>query len=164
MKPVPGSSVELLELLMTTHSLERRAGARRVRTAAHAPAPRTLGHPAPRETGSPAAPMLVIFGWAVVGLLIGHVAAYDLVYPDGHVHAQVLEASGHQWLWLLEPSLVLGVLIAVLAGLPGLPRAAIAREVRFRLLAVIQVSAFLGIELLERLGHGMHRSPTSPTS
>ncbi len=98
--------------------------------------------------------MLVIFGWAVVGLLIGHVAAYDLVYPDGHVHAQVLEATGHQWLWVLEPSLALGVLIAAIAGLIG-SRSGHPREVRFRLLALIQVSAFLGIELLERLGHGI---------
>ncbi len=64
-------------------------------------------------------PMLVVFCWAVVGLLIGHVASYDLVYPDGHVHAQVLEASGHQWLWLLEPSVMLGLLIASVAGFVG---------------------------------------------
>lgn len=100
------------------------------------------------------APTLVIFGWAVVGLLIGHVASYDLVYPDGHVHAQVLEASGHQWLWLLEPSLMLGLLVAVIAGFVG-SRSSHRREVRFRVLALIQVSTFLGIELLERLGHGV---------
>jgi hypothetical protein len=99
------------------------------------------------------APMLVIFGWAVVGLLIGHVAAYDLVYPDGHVHAEVLAASGHQWLWLLEPSVILGLLVAVIAGFVG-SRDRRPREVRFRVLASIQVTAFLGIELLERLGHG----------
>ncbi len=98
-------------------------------------------------------PSLVIFGWAIVGLLIGHVAAYDLVYPDGHVHAQVLDATGHQWLWLLEPSLVLGVLIAAIAGLVG-SRSGHPREIRFRWLAGIQIGAFLGIELLERLGHG----------
>jgi hypothetical protein len=99
-------------------------------------------------------PSLVIAGWAIVGLLIGHVAAYDLVYPDGHVHAQVLDATGHQWLWILEPSLVLGVLIAAIAGLIG-SRSGHPREVRFRLLAVIQISAFLGIEVFERLGHGL---------
>jgi len=98
--------------------------------------------------------MLVIFGWAVVGLLIGHIASYDLVYPDGHVHAEVLAASGHQWLWLLEPSVILGFLVAVGAGFLG-SRSARAREVRFRVLATIQISAFLGIELLERLGHGV---------
>jgi len=99
--------------------------------------------------------MLVIFGWAVVGLLIGHVASYDLVYPDAHVHAQVLEASGHQWLWLLEPSIILGLLVAVLAGFVG-SRSSRRRDVRFRVLAAIQISAFLAIEVTERLGNGIH--------
>jgi hypothetical protein len=99
-------------------------------------------------------PLLVIFGWAVVGLLIGHVAAYDVVYPDGHIHAQVLEASGHQWLWLLEPSILLGVLIAAIAGFVG-SRSGSRREARFCLLATIQVGAFLGMELVERLAHGI---------
>lgn len=104
--------------------------------------------------------MLVIFGWAVVGLLIGHVASYDLVYPDGHVHAEVLAASGHQWLWLLEPSVILGFLVAIAAGFLG-SRSARPREARFRVLATIQISAFLGIELMERLGHGV--TPTEIT-
>lgn len=104
-----------------------------------------------RVAGDPA---VVIFGWAIVGLLVGHVAAYDLVYPDGHVHADVLAASGHQWLWLLEPSILLGFLVAAIAGLLG-SRSSHPRAVRFRVLAVIQVSTFLGIELLERLGHGL---------
>ena len=101
------------------------------------------------------APTLVIFGWAVVGLLIGHVAAYDLVYPDGHVHAAVLAASGHDWLWLLEPSVIVGLLVAVIAGFLGSRRSHRPREARFRVLAAIQVGAFLGIELLERVGHGL---------
>ena len=99
-------------------------------------------------------PMLVVFGWAVVGLLIGHVASYDLVYPDGHVHAEVLAASGHQWLWLLEPSIILGLVVALLAGFVG-SRGPVRRVARFRLLVVIQVGAFLGIEVAERLAHGV---------
>jgi uncharacterized membrane protein YeaQ/YmgE (transglycosylase-associated protein family) len=99
--------------------------------------------------------MLVIFGWALVGLLIGHVAAYDLVYPDGHVHAAVLAASGHDWIWLLEPSVVLGFLVALVAGFMGSRRSHRRREARFRVLALVQVGAFLGMELLERLGHGL---------
>lgn len=98
--------------------------------------------------------MLVIAGWAIVGVLIGHVAAYDLVYPDGHVHAAALAASGHEWLWLLEPSLALGLLLALVAGFVGSRRSHQPRAARFRILAAIQVGAFLGIELLERLGHG----------
>lgn len=99
-------------------------------------------------------PMLVVFGWAVVGLLIGHVASYDLVYPDGHVHAGVLAATGHQWLWLLEPSILAGLLLAALAGLAG-SRGSHRRVVRFRMLALIQVGAFVGIEIAERLAHGI---------
>ena len=100
------------------------------------------------------APMLVVFGWAVVGLLIGHVAAYDLVYRDGHVHSEVLAASGHEWLWLLEPSIIVGLVVASLAGLVGSVGSR-RRVARFRLLALIQVGAFLGIELAERLTHGV---------
>ncbi len=81
-------------------------------------------------------------------------AAYDLVYPDGHVHAAALATSGHAWLSLLEPSIVLGLLLAVAAGIVGSRRSHRRREARFRVLAIIQVGAFLGIELLERLGHG----------
>jgi hypothetical protein len=98
--------------------------------------------------------MLVIAGWAIVGVLIGHVAAYDLVYPDGHVHAAVLAATGHEWLWLLEPSIVLGFLLAIVAGFVGSRRSHHPREVRFRVLASLQIATFLGIELMERLGHG----------
>jgi len=98
--------------------------------------------------------MLVIAGWAIVGVLIGHIAAYDLVYPDGHVHAAVLAASGHEWLWLLEPSIVIGFLLAIVAGFVGSRRSHQRREARFRVLAGIQIATFLGIELLERLGHG----------
>ena len=154
-KPVAGSAVELLELLMTTHSLDGAPvpGAPRCRPTGSLPS--TLAAPQRPVRRLPRAPMLVIFGWAVVGLLIGHVAAYDLVYPDGHVHAPVLAASGHEWLSLLEPSLVLGVLIAIVAGFIGSRRSHRCREARFRVLAVIQVGAFLGIELLERLGHGL---------
>ncbi len=149
-KPVPGSSVELLELLMTTHSLNGAPvpGASALPRHAVRVLARAVRRIAP-------APMLVIFGWAVVGLLIGHVAAYDLVYPDGHVHAAVLAASGHGWTWLLEPSLIIGLLVAIMAGFLGARGSHRRREVRFRVLAVIQVGAFLGIELLERLGNGL---------
>lgn len=96
----------------------------------------------------------VVTGWAIVGLLIGHIVAYDLVYPDGHVHAQVLAATGHGWLSLVEPSIVLACLLALVAGFAG-SRNGIRREARFRVLAGIQIGAFLGMELLERVGSGL---------
>ena len=101
-RPDPGSSVALLELLLTTHSLDGRPCLVRHRCRTRMP---SMARLLKRVIG---APMLVVFGWAVVGLLIGHVASYDLVYPDGHVHAEVLAGSGHQWLWLLEPSVLVG--------------------------------------------------------
>jgi hypothetical protein len=89
-------------------------------------------------------------GWAVIGLLVGHVAAYDLVFPDGHVHDAALAASGHAWLGMLEPSLLLAMgfvaIGAALAASDGQPR-----DVRFRRLAVIQVGAFMVMELGERI-------------
>jgi len=99
-------------------------------------------------------PVFLVGGWAVVGLLFGHMAAYDLVYPDGHVHAQVLAASGHGWLSVVEPSIILALLVAMVSGFVG-SRSGARREARFCVLASIQIGAFLGIELLERVGHGL---------
>jgi hypothetical protein len=96
----------------------------------------------------------VTAGWAVIGLLVGHVAAYDLVFPDEHVHADALAGSGHTWLALVEPSLLVALAFVVIAGVTaariGRPRVA-----RFRRLVVIQASAFVALELGERLlaGH-----------
>lgn len=93
--------------------------------------------------------VMTAVGWAVIGLLLGHVAAYDLVFPDAHSHAAALAESGHAWLGLLEPSLLLAAGLVVvgswLAARTGRPRA-----VRFRRLAAVQVAVFVVVELGER--------------
>jgi hypothetical protein len=102
--------------------------------------------------GRPAA--LTTAGWAVIGLLVGHVAAYDLVYPDAHVHATALESSGHGWLIALGPTLGIAFLAVVLAAVVG-ARSGRPRVARFRTLALVQVGAFLVMEVGERLVTGM---------
>jgi hypothetical protein len=89
-------------------------------------------------------------GWAVIGLLLGHVAAYDLVFPDAHVHDAALAESGHAWLEWLQPSLLIAIGLVVVATLLTV-RAGGPREVRFRRLAMIQVAAFVAVELGERV-------------
>jgi hypothetical protein len=88
-------------------------------------------------------------GWAVIGLLLGHVAAYDLVFPDAHVHDAALAESGHAWLGLLEPSLLIALGFVVIGAWLAM-RTGGSREVRFRRLAVVQVAAFVVVELGER--------------
>jgi hypothetical protein len=88
-------------------------------------------------------------GWAVIGLLVGHVAAYDLVFPDAHVHAAALAGSGHAWLGMLQPSLAFALLFVGLGGWLA-ARAEGSRVVRFRRLAGLQVAAFVLVELGER--------------
>lgn len=97
---------------------------------------------------------MVTAGWAVIGLLLGHVAAYDIVYPDAHVHETALASSGHGWLVALGPSLVIAFLAAVLAAVIG-SRTGRPRAARFRTLAFIQIVAFLAMELGERLVAGL---------
>jgi hypothetical protein len=92
-------------------------------------------------------------GWATIGLLLGHVAAYDVVYPDAHVHADALAASGHGWLVAMGPTLGLSVLAVLAAAVVGV-RNGRPRSARFRTLAAIQVGAFVAIEIAERLTAG----------
>lgn len=97
---------------------------------------------------------LTTAGWATIGLLTGHVAAYDVVYPDAHVHATALEASGHGWLSALGPTLVLASLAVLGAAFLG-ARSGRPRAVLFRTLALIQITGFVAIELGERLSTGL---------
>ncbi|MET0772912.1 MAG: hypothetical protein ABWZ82_07500 [Candidatus Limnocylindrales bacterium] len=88
-------------------------------------------------------------GWAVIGLLVGHVAAYDLVFPDAHVHAAELAGSGHAWLGMLQPALVLALGFVAVGGWLA-ARTSGPRDVRFHRLLLIQVAAFVAVELGER--------------
>lgn len=88
-------------------------------------------------------------GWAVIGLLVGHVAAYDLVFPDAHAHAAALAESGHTWMGMLQPTLLAAVGLVVIGGWLA-ARVKGPRHVRFRRLLLIQVAAYVAVELGER--------------
>ena len=104
-------------------------------------------------TGRRPTGLLVAVGWAVAGLLGGHVVTYQILFPDAHAQAEALEATGHGWLALLGPALVIALLVALASGLLGRQRAR-GRGVRFAMLALVQVGFFLALELAERFGGG----------
>lgn len=102
---------------------------------------------------------LPLFGFAVAGLLAGHAASYALAVPDAHHRDLVLRETGHGYLPAAgEAALVLalaGVVALVVRSwsgrgrLDGVRLGSLARS-----LATVQVLAFAGQELLERLAAG----------
>ena len=94
-------------------------------------------------------------GWAAAGLLGGHLLTYRILFPDAHRHDAVLAESGHAWTALLAPALLIGLVVAIAAGLLGRGRAGERRVVRFGLLALLQVALFLTLEIGERVAAGM---------
>jgi hypothetical protein len=97
---------------------------------------------------------LVALCWAIIGVLGGHVLTYALLFPNAHVHEQVLVESGHGWMSLVGPAILTAVVVA--AGLALLRRReSPARGVSFALLASLQVGLFVALEIGERLGAGL---------
>jgi hypothetical protein len=101
---------------------------------------------------------LPLFGFAVAGLLVGHALSYLIAIPDPHHRDLVLHRSGHGYLPALAQVAVILAIAAVatvvgraLTSRPGVEGscAALARR-----LAIVQVAAFGGQELLERLVAG----------
>ncbi len=101
---------------------------------------------------------LPLAGMAVVGAVVGHWLGYALAFPDAHLRAEVLSQSGHgYWMLVVKAAAILGfaslgtVLVRHLSearrghrtGEDG-PAALALR------LAVIQVSAFVAVEAVER--------------
>ena len=102
---------------------------------------------------------LPVFGFAVAGLLLGHTLSYLLALPDPSHRDLVLNRTGHGYL----PAAGDAALILALAGVAALVVRAWSvrgpRETRTfaspaSLLAVVQVVAFGGQEVLERLVAG----------
>jgi hypothetical protein len=107
-------------------------------------------HEASRFRGVP------LFGFAVVGLVLGHVLSYLIAIPDPHHRDLVLHRTGHGYLSTLgQVALILAIAsVATVVGRAFTRRpvgGAGSSAVLARGLAVIQVSAFAGQELLERL-------------
>jgi hypothetical protein len=102
---------------------------------------------------------LPVFGVAVAGLVLGHVVSYLIAVPDPHQRAFLLQRTGHAYLPALGEAaliLALGGIVALFVrafagfrggGPEGVVRLACA-------LALVQVSAFAGQEVLERLVAG----------
>jgi len=102
-----------------------------------------------------------VVGLAAGAVLLGHGITYAIVHPDAHDRAGFLAATGHAYLHLLDgPGIVLAVVSALAAALIGFGRlgAAPDRGALFRGLAAVQLGAFVGMELVERLASatGLH--------
>ncbi len=103
---------------------------------------------------------LPVFGFAVAGLLLGHALSYAIAIPDPYHRDLVLDRTGHGYLPLFaEAALILlfaGVAAAVTRALAGRRSE---RTDRFAalagLLVCVQVSAFVGQEVLERVVAGV---------
>jgi hypothetical protein len=94
---------------------------------------------------------IMAIAWALVGVLGGHLATYALLFPDAHVHDQVLAESGHGWTALLGPAALTAVAVALALGLVGGAGRGRSRGVRFTTLVLLQVALFAGLELAERV-------------
>jgi hypothetical protein len=114
---------------------------------------RSIVHVTPRVRGLP------VFAFAVAGLLLGHTVSYALAVPDPHHRDVILSGTGHDYL----PAAGEAALILALAGIAALLVRACSASGRgvpegfaplARLLAAVQVGAFAGQEVLERLVTG----------
>jgi hypothetical protein len=99
-----------------------------------------------RSTGG-----LMTLAWALVGVLGGHLLTYAILYPDAHVHDQILADTGHGWTTLLGPAALTAVAVAVALGLVRGAGHGHRRGVRFTTLLLLQVGLFAGMELAERV-------------
>lgn len=98
---------------------------------------------------------LPVFGTAMAGLMLGHTLSYLIAVPDPHQRQFVLEQTGHGYM----PALTQVMLMVVVAAAAALVARAFDRRAGHtetfpalaRTLAVIQVCAFVGQEVLERL-------------
>ena len=108
---------------------------------------------------------LPTFGLAMAGLVLGHVLAYLIAVPDPHHRAFVLQRTGHEYL----PAMAEAALVLALAGMaavvirafaPG-PRGGSERFSRLAgRLGLVQVLAFGGLEVVERIVAGAPAPPS----
>lgn len=94
-----------------------------------------------------------IAAWALLGLLLGHVMAYAATFRDPQVLVHVLEDTGHNWLALLPVFVALAVAVLVITSSRGATGAGSLRR-RYLTIAALQVSAYITVEVIERLAHG----------
>ena len=98
---------------------------------------------------------LPVFGTAMAGLMLGHTISYLIAVPDPHQRQFVLEQTGHGYM----PELTQFTMMVIVAAIAAVVARTLGRgEERAetfpalaRTLAAVQVSAFVGQEVLERL-------------
>jgi hypothetical protein len=94
-----------------------------------------------------------IVAWALIGLLLGHTLAYAATFRDPQVLLHVLQDTGHNWL-SLTPVFV-GLLIALLVVTSARSSTgSTSMRRRYVTIAALQLSAYITVEVLERLAHG----------
>ena len=95
-----------------------------------------------------------VAAWAVLGLLLGHTIAYAATFRDPQVLLHVLQDTGHNWLALLPVFVTLTVALLVLTSARGATSAESMRR-RYVTIAALQLSAYIAVEVIERLSHGL---------
>lgn len=91
--------------------------------------------------------------WALIGLLLGHNISYAATFRDPQVLLHVLQDTGHHWLALTPVFVTLLVALLVVTSARGATGAASLRR-RYVTIAALQLSAYIAVEVLERLAHG----------
>ena len=109
-----------------------------------------------------------VFGIAVGGLVLGHLMTYALLYPDPDHRGLVLSSSGHAYLPALA-HVACVVAAAALATIVARSWGGGDRSVRSfaglaAALVIVQASAFVGQEILERVvsGSSLHELFAGP--
>jgi hypothetical protein len=104
---------------------------------------------------------LPLAGAAAAGTLVGHWAAYLLAFPHAHARAEMLSEAGHgYWGSALKVVTVLalaglGALVVRTAAVPNEPMSGFRTFTWvFRRLAVLQILAFVCMEVVERMVAG----------
>ena len=94
-----------------------------------------------------------IVAWALIGLLLGHKLAYAATFRDPQVLLHVLQDTGHNWLSLTPVFVALLIALLVVTSARGATGATSVRR-RYITIAALQLSAYIAVEVLERLAHG----------
>jgi hypothetical protein len=94
-----------------------------------------------------------IVAWALIGLLLGHKVAYAATFRDPQVLLHVLEDTGHNWLSLTPVFVALLIALLLVTSARGATGGASLRR-RYVTIAALQLSAYIAVEVLERLAHG----------
>jgi hypothetical protein len=101
---------------------------------------------------------LPVLGFAVAGLVLGHILAYVIAVPDPSHRDLLLQRTGHDYLPAFGQAALMIFLAAVAAVVFRMSRRRAERPERFATLAaqlaLIQVGAFTAQELLERTVSG----------